>query len=162
MKNLILSFGLLFLSLSIFAQSECECFGKTYEIIGDVTFEEGSEKYYTGIKDGTVYFTYVQYRGEAVSRIITQSIAVTDVNLVMNNPFSSKSKTEDQEGYTELTLGTALMDKRNVSTSQTSNCYMPTVSSGYSEYATTVILGRFADKAKIVELTDEIKKLQGS
>jgi hypothetical protein len=162
MKNLILSFGLLFISLSTFAQNECQCFKKTYTIIGELTYEEGSNKYYAGIKDGIVYFTYVQYRGPEVSRIITEFISAENVNLAMNNPFSSKSGTLEKTGYTELTLGSSLMDDRNVATSQTSACYMPSESSGYSESTGTTVIGRFSDKAKLLEITDKIKKLQGS
>ena len=47
MKKVILSLGLLFISLSMFAQSECKCFTKTektYEIIGEITYEKGDKR----------------------------------------------------------------------------------------------------------------------
>jgi len=165
MKKLILSIGLLFIGLSLFAQNECKCFtktAKTYEIIGDITYEEGNNKYYVGIKDSTLYITQIEFKGDVVAMIIAQTIPVENVCLTFNDPLTSRSKTIDKIDYTEVTLGTEFKDKRKLGNYHTAYCHMPTPSSGSNERPKLKIVGRFADKEKVTKLIEKLKTLQGS
>ncbi len=160
MKKAILSLSVALMSLGTFAQNECKCTDNTYEIVGEETFSECGMKYYAGLKENTVYFTQIQYAGDKVQQIYISSMGVDDISLDMNNMFSSRSKTVDETGYTELTLGGSNKDTRYVAKYQWDKCYLNMSSMSYSEQARNTIIGRFADKGKIVKLTDEIKALK--
>jgi hypothetical protein len=165
MKKVILSLGLLFISLSMFAQSECKCFTKTektYEIIGEITYEKGDDKYYTGIKDSIVYFTRVEYKEDKIAVLTFQTIPAKNVSLIFDEMSTSRTKMEDVEGYTELSIGLNFEIKDKKAYSETVNCHMPTPSSGSYGRAKLTIKGPFSDKDKITKLLNEIKLLQGS
>lgn len=164
MNKIILSLSLILAGSLSFAQKECECLGNTYEVVGELSHKESNTEYYAGIKDEIVYFTKISYSNEEVTGIIISSIPAEVVNLAFNQLFTSKSKTVENDGYIEVTLGGSFKDSRNNADYANHQCYAhlkdyPSLAHTIEQRTTAI--GTISSKEKLIELTDQIKEIQG-